>query len=477
MTAPSPARPQPHDSQPKESQELPNSRGRVIVASMVGTSIEFYDFYIYATAAVLVFPRLFFPAADEITQLLSSFAVFGVAFIARPLGSVVFGHFGDKVGRKGTLVASLLTMGIATFLIGCLPTAQVPGWAVLAPALLVILRFAQGLALGGEWSGAALLATENAPKNRRAVYGTFPQLGAPIGFILANGLFLILSVSMPADAFTAWGWRIPFLASAVMVLIGLYVRLKLVEAPAFQKVVDDDEVSKLPIGTVFRTSWRPLILGTFIMLATYVLFYLMTTFTLTFGTTASSLQSAQEAAESAGRPMSQTAIDSFVPGLGYGRNDFLLMLIVGVVFFGIFTLIAGPMAERYGRRRSLMVITVLIIGFGLSFPLFTGGGFVGAMAWLVVGFTLMGLTFGPMGAFLPELFPTNVRYTGSAVSYNMASILGAAVAPFIAVALWQAAGGSTGLVGVYLSSMAVLTLVALCFSRETKDDDLVAQSS
>ena len=257
--------------------EIPqaNTRGRVIVASLIGTSIEFYDFYVYATAAVLVFPKLFFPNADDVTQLLSSFAVFGVAFVARPLGSILFGHFGDRFGRKGTLVASLLTMGVATFLIGCLPTAQVPGWEFWAPALLVVFRFAQGLALGGEWSGAALLATENAPRNKRAIYGTFPQLGAPIGFILANLLFLVLNVTLPADAFAAWGWRIPFLASAVMVVIGLYVRLKLVETPAFQKVVDQGEVSKLPIGRVFRTSWWQVILGTFIMLATYVLFYVI----------------------------------------------------------------------------------------------------------------------------------------------------------------------------------------------------------
>lgn len=447
------------------------------MASLIGTSIEFYDFYVYATAAVLVFPKLFFPNADDVTQLLSSFAVFGVAFVARPLGSILFGHFGDRVGRKGTLVASLLTMGVATFLIGCLPTAQVPGWTFWAPALLVVFRFAQGLALGGEWSGAALLATENAPRNKRAIYGTFPQLGAPIGFIVANLLFLVLNITLPADAFAAWGWRIPFLASAVMVIIGLYVRLKLVETPAFQKVVDQGEVSKLPIGRVFRTSWWQVILGTFIMLATYVLFYLMTTFTLTFGTTAASLDAAKTAATKAGKPMSQTAAEAFVPGLGYGRNDFLLMLIIGVVFFGIFTLVSGPIAEKYGRRRSLLVITTLIFVFGLCFVPLVAGGFVGTMAWLIIGFTLMGLTFGPMGAFLPELFPTNVRYTGSAVSYNLASILGAAVAPFIAVALWQAAQGSTWLVGVYLSSMAVLTLIALYLSKETKDSDMVAQSS
>ncbi|CEA07545.1 Inner membrane metabolite transport protein YhjE [Arthrobacter saudimassiliensis] len=445
-----------------------NPRGRVLIASLVGTSIEFYDFYIYATAAVLVFPALFFPSQEGIVAQLASFAVFGVAFIARPLGSIVFGHFGDKNGRKGTLVASLLTMGIATFLIGCLPTALVPGWAVLAPALLVVMRFAQGLALGGEWSGAALLATENAPANKRAVYGTFPQLGAPIGFILANGLFLILSFNLTNEQFMSWGWRVPFLASAVMVIIGLYVRMKLVETPAFQKAVDTGKVAKLPLGTVFRTSWRAMIAGTFIMLATYVLFYLMTTFSLTYGTAAKTEAEAQAKAEAAGKTFDPS---TFAEGLGYTRNDFLIMLIVGVVFFGIFTMVAGPLAEKFGRRKTLLAVTIGIFIFGfLMDPLF-GGGFVGTMAVLILGFTLMGLTFGPMGAILPELFPTNVRYTGSAIAYNVSSILGAAVAPFIAVALWQAANGSTWLVGVYLSSMAVLTLIALFLTKETKDVD------
>lgn len=425
-----------------------NTRGRVIVASLVGTSIEFYDFYVYATAAVLVFPTLFFANSDPTIALLSSFAVFGVAFVARPVGSVLFGHFGDRIGRKQTLVASLLTMGLATVLIGALPTAQTPGWEILAPAFLVLFRFCQGLGLGGEWSGAALLATENAPAGKRAIYGTFPQLGAPIGFILANVVFLVLSTVLNADEFLAWGWRVPFLASAALVIIGLYVRFKLVETPAFQKVVQSGEVVKVPLARVFRTSWRPLILGTFIMLATYVLFYLMTTFTLTYGTTPS---------------------DAAVAGLGYNRNEFLIMMVVGCVFFGVFTLVSGPLADHYGRRNTLFWTTAAIAAFGLLFvPLF-GGGFLGVMTLLVVGFTLMGLTFGPMGAELPELFPANVRYTGSAISYNVSSILGAAVAPFIAVALWQAGGGSPVLVGNYLALMSLITLAALYISKETKD--------
>jgi len=444
-----------------------NPRSRVILASLIGTSIEFYDFYVYATAAVLVFPILFFPSDNAAASQLASFAAFGVAFIARPIGSILFGHFGDRIGRKGTLVASLLTMGIATFIIGILPTALTPGWEFAAPALLVAMRFAQGVGLGGEWSGAALLATENAPKNKRAIYGTFPQLGAPIGFIIANGVFLILSLNLAPEQFQAWGWRVPFIASAVLVIIGLYVRLKLVETPAFTGVVERGEVAKLPLARVLKTSWRPLILGTFIMLATYVLFYLMTAFTLSYGTTPSDVNVAAAAAEAAGKPFDPT---TFVAGLGYSRNDFLIMLIIGCVFFGIFTLVAGPLAERFGRRKTLLFTTAGIIVFGALFvPLF-GAGTVGVMALLIIGFTLMGLTFGPMGSVLPELFPTNVRYTGSAISYNVASILGAALAPTIALALLGAAG-SPVLVGLYLSAAAVITLIALFISKETKNMD------
>jgi metabolite-proton symporter len=429
-----------------------NPRGRVVVASLIGTSIEFYDFYIYATAASLVFPALFFPnTTDPTTQLLSSFAVFGVAFVARPVGSVLFGHFGDRIGRKATLVASLLTMGIATVLIGLIPAASTPGWALAAPAVLVLCRFCQGLGLGGEWSGAALLATENAPQGKRAIYGTFPQLGAPIGFILANTVFIALSTTLTPEQFADWGWRIPFLASAILVIIGLWVRLSLLETPAFRKVLAAEAVSKMPVARVFRTSWKQIISGTFIMLATYVLFYLMTTFTLNYGVAPTE------------------PADGAPAGLGYEKIDFLWMLIVGVVFFGIFTLVSGPMAEKFGRRKHLIWVTVAIIVFGgLFVPLFAAGD-VGVQTLLILGFTLMGLTFGPMAAVLPELFPANVRYTGSGIAYNLSSVLGAAVAPFIAVALWATAGGSPVLVGVYLSVMAVITLVALLLERETRD--------
>jgi metabolite-proton symporter len=442
------------DPEPNAPDAAPaNTRGRVIVASMVGTTIEFFDFYAYATAASLVFPALFFPNETPTTQLLSSFAIFGVAFFARPIGSIIFGHFGDRIGRKRTLVASLLVMGIATFLIGVLPTASAPGFTILAPAILVLLRFCQGVGLGGEWSGAALLATENAPPGKRALYGTFPQLGAPIGFILSNILFVILSLTMSDEQFASWGWRLPFLFSAALVIVGLWVRLKLMETPAFQKVLDEQRVASVPIARVFKTAWKPLILATLAMVATYVLFYMMTAFLMVVGT---------------------TPAEGGVPGLGYDRPVFLTMLIIGVLFFGVFTLVSGPLADRLGRRRMLLVVTVAIAVYGLVLQPLISAGTVGVMATLIIGFTLMGLTFGPMAAFLPEMFRSDVRYTGSAVSYNMASVIGAAPAPYALIALWTVLDGSLWLVGAYLAVAAVVTLIALVVGSETKDVDYLA---
>jgi metabolite-proton symporter len=437
-----------------------NPRSRVVIASLVGTSIEFYDFYVYATAAVLVFPTLFFPNEDPTASQLSSFVTFALAFFARPVGSIVFGHFGDRIGRKATLVASLLVMGTATFLIGCLPTFDTIG--VWAPVLLAVMRFAQGVGLGGEWSGAALLATENAPKGKRGVFGSLPQLGAPIGFLLANGLFIAINAAMPAGAdgtpnadFQAWGWRIPFLLSAVLVIVGLYVRFKLVESTVFRGVQESGTVAKVPLARVFRTSWRPLIVGTFGMVATYVLFYFMTTFTLTYGTTGATA-------------------GPLVPkiGLGYSRGEFLSLLMIGVVFFGILTPVAGFLADRFGRRSTLLWTTAGIALFGLTFQIWFAAshGPITVVTFLTVGLSLMGLTFGPMGALLPELFPTNVRYTGSAVAYNVASILGASLAPTVALALWKA-DGNIFLVGLYLTIAAVVTLVALFFVKETRHAD------
>ena len=423
-----------------------NSRNKVVVASLIGTAIEFFDFYIYATAAVIVFPHIFFPQGDPTAATLQSLATFAIAFVARPIGSAVFGHFGDRVGRKVTLVASLLTMGISTVAIGLLPTYETIG--ILAPVLLALARFGQGLGLGGEWGGAALLATENAPARKRALYGSFPQLGAPIGFFFANGTFLLLSWLLTDEQFMSWGWRIPFVFSAVLVLIGLYVRVSLHETPVFAKVAAAKKQVKVPLGTLLTKHVRVTVLGTFIMLATYTLFYIMTVYSMTYSTAAAPV------------------------GLGLPRNEVLWMLMMAVIGFGVMVPIAGLLADKFGRRSSMIVITTLIILFALFvFPPLLGSGSPAlVMAYLLIGLSLMGLTFGPMGALLPELFPTEVRYTGASFSYNVASILGASVAPYIAT--WLQANYGLFYVGVYLAAMAALTLIALLLTHETKHQAL-----
>lgn len=425
-------------------------------ASTIGTTIEFYDFYAYATAAVAVFPFLFFPESDNSTvALLQSFATFGLAFVARPLGSVIFGHFGDRIGRKATLVGALLTMGIATFIIGLLPTyAQVGIWA---PALLALMRFCQGLGLGGEWSGAALLSTETAAKGRRAWAAMWPQLGAPFGFLLANGFFLILVTWLghtsgdPEGAFMSWGWRIPFLMSAVMVIVGLWVRLQIEETPVFQQVLDKDEKVSLPLSTVFAKAWRPLIQGTFIMVSCYTLFYLVTTWFLSYG-----IGSAEEGV-----------------GLGIPYVDFLQLQLICIFGFMFGIPVACRLADAYGRRPVLATTSVAIIIYGLSFRwLLDPESFtmVSLGVFLFIGMILMGLIFGPMAAILPELFPSNVRYTGSGISYNVASILGAAIAPFIATALNANYGPHA--VGIYLAAVTVVSLAAIVWTPETKHGEM-----
>ncbi|EFG9725743.1 MHS family MFS transporter [Escherichia coli] len=428
-----------------------NSRNKVLVASLIGTAIEFFDFYIYATAAVIVFPHIFFPQGDPTAATLQSLATFAIAFVARPIGSAVFGHFGDRVGRKATLVASLLTMGISTVVIGLLPGYATIG--IFAPLLLALARFGQGLGLGGEWGGAALLATENAPPRKRALYGSFPQLGAPIGFFFANGTFLLLSWLLTDEQFMSWGWRVPFIFSAVLVIIGLYVRVSLHESPVFEKVAKAKKQVKIPLGTLLTKHVRVTVLGTFIMLATYTLFYIMTVYSMTFSTAAAPV------------------------GLGLPRNEVLWMLMMAVIGFGVMVPVAGLLADAFGRRKSMVIITTLIILFALfAFnPLLGSGNPILVFAFLLLGLSLMGLTFGPMGALLPELFPTEVRYTGASFSYNVASILGASVAPYIAAWLQTNYGlGAVGLgaVGLYLAAMAGLTLIALLLTHETRHQSL-----
>ena len=418
-----------------------NSPRQVLFASLVGTTIEFFDFYIYGTAAVLVFPALFFPASDPTTATLASLATFGIAFLARPIGSALFGHFGDRVGRKTTLVAALLTMGLSTVAIGTLPTYQSIG--IAAPVLLALCRFGQGLGLGGEWGGAVLLAIENAPPGKRAWYGMFPQLGAPIGFFLSTIVFLALSGSLGSEQFLAYGWRIPFLASAVLVFVGLYVRLTITETPVFMASMHRVERARLPMLAVLRDHLGTVALGTIVSLTTFVLFYLMTVFTLSWGTSA----------------------------LGFTREQFLRIQLVGVACFAAMIPVSARLAER-GRRRVLIITTVAIALFGLVMaPLFAAGT-AGAVLTLAIGLGLMGFTYGPLGTMLSELFPTAVRYTGSSLTFNMAGIFGASLAPYIATSLAERYG--LAYVGYYLTAAAVLTLGGLLATDETRDRDLTA---
>ncbi|MDN4053948.1 MFS transporter [Massilia sp. YIM B02763] len=407
-----------------------NKPATVLFASLIGTTIEFFDFYIYATAAVLVFPKLFFPAGDAAAATLQSLATFAIAFFARPVGSALFGHFGDRIGRKATLVAALLTMGVSTVVIGLLPTYATIG--TLAPLLLALCRFGQGLGLGGEWGGAVLLATENAPPGKRAWYGMFPQLGAPLGFFLSGGIFLLLSETMSDAAFFAWGWRVPFLASALLVIVGLYVRLKITETPDFQAVLDRNERVRLPVVEVFANHGRPLVLGTLAALSTFVIFYLMTVFALSWGTTA----------------------------LGYSRQQFLVLQLVAIVFFGLTIPIAAVLADRHGRRAAMIGVSAAIAVFGLVLgPMFGSGSLVLVIAFMVIGQCLIGMTYGPLGTLLSEMFPPAVRYTGASLTFNLAGILGASLAPYIAT--WLATHHGLDWVGWYLSVAALVSLAAL----------------
>jgi metabolite-proton symporter len=418
-----------------------NSPRQVLFASLVGTTVEFFDFYIFATAAVLVFPALFFPASDPASARLASLATFGIAFLARPVGSMLFGHFGDRIGRKTTLVLALSTMGLSTVCIGLLPSYRTIG--IAAPLLLAFLRFGQGVGLGGEWGGAILLAIENAPPHKRAWYGMFPQLGAPIGFFFSGGVFLLLSHWLTDEQFFRFGWRLPFLASAVLVLLGLYVRLTITETPIFQSSRLRNEQHAVPVLVVLRLHTRALICGIAVCLSNFVLFYLMTVFTLSWGTSA----------------------------LGYPRGKFLLMQLFCVAFFALTIPISAVLAE-HGRRRVMITVTVAIILFGIFFgPLFAAGT-AGAIAAMALGLGLMGILYAPMGTLLSELFPTPVRYTGSSLAFSIGGILGASLAPSIAT--WLARSYGLAYVGYYLSAAALISLIGLLAIRETRHTDLAA---
>jgi metabolite-proton symporter len=406
----------------------------VLFASLIGTTIEFFDFYIYGTAAVIVFPQLFFPGGSATTATLQSLATFALAFVARPVGSALFGHFGDRIGRKATLVAALLTMGLSTVAIGLLPTYATIG--IAAPALLALCRLGQGLGLGGEWGGAVLLATENAPRGKESLYGMFPQFGSPLGFWCATGIFIALSSTLTEQQFLTWGWRLPFIASAVLVFVGLYIRLQLTETPAFQRTIEQQERVRVPIVTLVREHSRTVVLATLAAIVTYVIFYLMTVFTLSWGT----------------------------GQLGFTRQQFLLLQMIGVFFFALTIPISARCADRIGRWPMLMIASVLVFVFGLLFePLFSSGSAVEVTVFLSIGLGLMGMTYGALGTALADLFPTAVRYTGASVAFNLAGILGGSVAPYIATYL--AASYGIASVGYYLSAAALVTLAAQLLLR------------
>jgi metabolite-proton symporter len=412
-----------------------NSLAHVLFGSLIGTTIEFFDFYIYANAAVLVFPQLFFPGSDPTTSTIESLATFSIAFFARPIGSAVFGHFGDKIGRKATLVAALLTMGISTVAIGLLPTYESIG--IVAPLLLMLCRFGQGLGLGGEWGGAVLLAIENAPPGKRAWYGMFPQLGAPIGLLLSGGTFLLLSDLLTEEQFFDYGWRIPFIASSLLVVVGFYIRLKITETPSFENALETKKQVKIPIVTILKSYKWELIFGTLAAVATFVTFYLMTVFSLSWATS----------------------------DLGFSRRDFLIIQLFSILFFVVGIPISAVLADKFGRKRILVLISTLIVLFGFSFSFFMESGSTSMITTFVcVGMGLMGLTYGPVGTFLSELFPTEVRYSGASLTFNLAGILGASFAPLIAI--WLAKTYGIGYVGLYLSVAALISVLALLMIRK-----------
>lgn len=408
---------------------------RILLASLVGTTIEFYDFYIYGTAAALVIGQTFFPQSAPGTQVLNAFLTFGIAFLARPIGSVLFGHFGDRIGRKSTLVASMLVMGLSTTLIGVLPGYASAG--ALAPWLLCLLRFCQGIGLGGEWGGAALLATENAPPGRRAWFGMFPQLGPPLGFLMANGLFLALLLGLGETTFVAWAWRVPFLVSAVLVAIGLYLRVSMVETPAFLEAVRRNERVKVPLTALLRRHALPLLQGSLAIVVCYALFYISTVFALGYG----------------------------VGTRHIPRSEFLGFLCVAVVFMALATPLSAWLADRFGRRPVLMGASALAAVSGFAMPEMLGQGGTGeVLGFLCLELGLMGLTFAPLGALLPELFPTRVRYTGASSAYNLGGILGASLAPFLAQLLLER--GGLAWVGYYVTVAAVISFLAVLSMRE-----------
>ncbi|MFG1864445.1 MFS transporter [Microbispora bryophytorum] len=419
--------------------------GKVVGASLIGTTIEWYDFFLYGSAAALVFNKLFFPTEDELTGTLLAFLTYAVGFVARPLGGLVFGHYGDRLGRKRLLVVSLLMMGGATFLIGLLPTYATLGAG--APLLLTVLRLVQGFALGGEWGGAVLLVSEHGDPRHRGFWASWPQAGAPGGNLIATGVLALLAAVQPDDAFLAWGWRIAFLLSGVLVLIGLWIRLTVAESPLFQEALERQEPApKAPIAGVLRHHWRDVLVAMGARMAENVSYYVITAFVLVYGTTAA----------------------------GLPKGTVLNAVLIGSAFHFVTIPLWGALSDRIGRRP---VYLLGATGVGLwafaFFPLIDTGNFALVTVAVTVGLLLHGAMYGPQAAFFSELFATRMRYSGVSIGYQLASIAAGGVAPLIAVALLDAYGSSVP-ISVYVVAAAILTVIAVIASRETRDRDLSA---
>ncbi|WP_082406442.1 MFS transporter [Microbacterium sp. No. 7] len=419
------------------------SMGRVAAASTIGSVIEFYDFIIYGTAAALVFPAVFFPALGTAAGTVASFATFAVAFVARPFGALLFGHYGDRLGRKRTLVATLLIMGGATFLVGILPDASVLG--VAAPIILVTLRFLQGIAVGGEWAGAALMATEYAPAHRRGLWAAFPQLGPSLGFALASLTFLITNVTLgdQSEAFLGFAWRVPFLFSAALVLIGLYIRLKIEETPVFRREQERQSAQaapkRLPLWESVRRQPREILLAGGAATLLFAFFYISTAFLTSYGTAT----------------------------LGLARVDVLAIGIVGATMFAVGTLLAGILSDRFGRKPVILTSVIIAVPWALVlFPVLDVGTLGAFAIGLSVTMFIVGGSYGPVGSYLPELFDTRYRYTGAGMAYNLAALVGGGVTPLVAAALVPEHGGFG--VGLLLAGVAVLSVVCTLALRETR---------
>lgn len=421
--------------------ESPGGMRRIATASFIGTAIEFYDYYIYGTAAALVLNEAFFPELSRTAGTLATLSTFAIGFAARPIGAAVFGHYGDRVGRKTVLVVSLLMMGLSTGLIGLLPGYATLG--VWAPVLLVLLRVVQGLGLGGEWGGAALLAVEHAPKKKRGLYAAAPQMGSPVGYFAATVTFLLMSSVLDEGAFESWGWRILFLLSFVLVAVGLAIRLKISETPAFAKVVEERGTTKAPLVEAFRRHPKEMLLGAGMITVVYVMFYTAATYCMTYTTGT----------------------------LEIPKNDMLGLTLVAVVVLGVSTFLVARWSDRVGRRKLIIAGAAFGVVWGaVLFPLLDTGNYVLIAVALSGALLCMGIIYGPAGAYMPELFGTNMRYSGAGFSYNLGGVLGGAAAPLIVTALAEAYSPSVG--GWFMSAMALVSLACVLALPETAERDL-----